>query len=144
MKRTKKVLGIMLKAMGMQAGLAFGIAIIWIFIQIGKKTQFIGIKSLGIAFCNAFFMLGILCATIAIVKIYWDFFWLKRDLSQDITAQITYENAEASVGASHDVDGAKENRLIVTREKTWELAFIILGVVDFAISFALSMALISF
>jgi len=144
MKRAKRIFAIMLKAMGLQAGVALIISIIWIFIQIGNRTQSVGIKPLGIAFCNAFFMLGILCAAIAIVKIWWDFFWLKRDLSKDITAQITYENSETSLGASHDADAAKENRLIVTREKTWELAFIVLGVVDFAISFALSMALISY
>lgn len=144
MGQIKNIFVIMLKAMGAQAVVSLVIAVVWLLVEIGKKTQVIGIVPLGIAFCNAFFLLGLLCATIAISKIGWDFFWLKRDLSQDVRAQITKEGSELSTAVTHDMDAAKESRIIITKEKTWEIAFIVLGIVDFAISFALSMALISF
>lgn len=143
MERTKKVILIMLKTMGVQAVLSFVIAIIWLFIQIGNKTQMIGVKPLGIAFCNAFFVLGLACATVGLGKIWWDFSFLKRDLGKDVTAKIAIEGTEDHL-EKHQEAEATGTKVITTKEKTWEIAFILLGIIDFAISFAISMALISF
>ncbi len=141
MRRVKKIAGLMAKGMGVQAVAAFIISMVWLFIEMRKGTDVVGIKTMAFAFLNAFFFLGLLCATIAVVKIWWDFFWLKRDLSKDIKAQIALEGNDAPVPEVQDMDTVRENKLIFTREKTWELAFILLGVLDFAISYALSIAL---
>lgn len=144
MERIKKIMTIMLKAMGVQAVISFIISLGWIFLEIRKGTESIGIEGIAFAFLNAFFLLGLLSATIAIIKMWWDFFWLKRELSKDIKAHVALEGNDAPVPEIHDYDSIKESRIILTREKTWEIALIILGVVDFAISYALSVALISF
>lgn len=144
MERLKKILVIMLKVMAIQAILAFVIALGWLFIEISKKTESIGIKALGIAFCNVFFMLGILCATIAVVKIWWDFAGLKRNLRLKPRSHVTMEGSGENLPMMHDVDMTMDNPIIEVKEKTWEIAFILLGIVDFIISFSLSMALISF